>query len=309
VLLKNKRQQPRCNPYTEPTVSIVTQNIRGTEGSKDPQGNTTDLGDIETVIDLMRSKKIDFYLLQETWLYEDMEIEIRGITFINHGVRKGNNNSGVAILLNKRAQKAWNAAGRPELYKSKALAGDNTRFLMIELLFNTKKKQSTRIFVASVYAPQSGITMKDPQALPLFHQSLADLVRHSATRKKSSPYEQHYTIMGGDWNASIGTKVPEIDNGKVLGKYGIPHANEAGAKLIDFMHDNELRAQHTYFKMKKNQKYATFFDNLRERSPLYARFFHYKSKTWKSHHRRESFQTTRRPRLRPSRSENETLSL
>jgi hypothetical protein len=70
--------------------------------------------------------------------------------------------------------------------------------------------------------------------------------------------------MGGDWNASIGTKVSDIDNGKVLGKYGISHANEAGVKLIDFMHENELRAPHTYFKMKKNQKFATFFDNLRE---------------------------------------------
>jgi hypothetical protein len=79
--------------------------------------------------------------------------------------------------------------------------------------------------------------------------------------------------MGGDWNASIGTKVPEIDNGKVLGKYGNPHVNEAGAKLIELMHDNELRAPHTYFKMRKNQKYATFFDNLRERRPLMLDFF------------------------------------
>jgi hypothetical protein len=46
VLLKNKRQQSRHNPYTEPNVTIVTQNIRGTQGSKDPQGNITDLGDI-----------------------------------------------------------------------------------------------------------------------------------------------------------------------------------------------------------------------------------------------------------------------
>jgi hypothetical protein len=46
VLLKNKRQQPRRNPYTVPNVTIVTQNICGTQGSKDPQGNITDLGDI-----------------------------------------------------------------------------------------------------------------------------------------------------------------------------------------------------------------------------------------------------------------------
>jgi exonuclease III len=124
---------------------------------RDPKGTITDLGDIETAVDLMRNKKNDVYLLQETWIYEDMEIEIRGITLINHGVQKGNNKGGVAILLNKRAVKAWNVAGRLELYKSGTLARDNTRFLMIELLFNTKKKQSTRIFVASIYAPQSGI--------------------------------------------------------------------------------------------------------------------------------------------------------
>jgi exonuclease III len=145
---------------------------------------------------------------------------------------------------------------------------------MIELLFNNKKKQSTRIFVASIYAPQSGITMKDPQALPLFHQSLADLLRYSTSRKKKlPPHEKHYTVMGGDWNASIGTKNPEIDNGKVLGKYGITHANEAGGKLTDFMQENELRAPHTFFKTKKNRKPATFYDNLRERRPLTLDFF------------------------------------
>jgi exonuclease III len=171
VLLKNKRQQPHRNPYTEPNVTIVTQNIRGTQGSKDPQSNIIDLGDIEAVVKLMRNRNIDIYLLQETWIYEDIETEIRGISFINHGMQKGTNNGGVAILLNKRAQKAWNAAGRPEPHRSNTLAGDNTRFLMIELLcFNNKKKQSTRIFVALIYAPQSGITAKDPQALTLFHQ-------------------------------------------------------------------------------------------------------------------------------------------
>jgi hypothetical protein len=53
-------------------------------------------------------------------------------------------------------------------------------------------------------------------------------------------------------------------NGKVLGKYGISHTNDAGEKLIEFMQENELRAPHTYFITKKNQKFATFFDNLRE---------------------------------------------
>jgi endonuclease/exonuclease/phosphatase family metal-dependent hydrolase len=91
--------------------------------------------------------------------------------------------------------------------------------------------------------------------------------------KKSSPQEKHYTVMGGDWNASIGTKKSEINNKKVLGKYGISHTNDAGEKLIEFMQENELRAPHTYFKMKKNQKFATFFDNLHKQRPLTLDFF------------------------------------
>jgi hypothetical protein len=50
AFLKNKIQQPRRNPYTKPYITIVTQNIRGTQGSKDPQGNTIDLGDIGSVV-------------------------------------------------------------------------------------------------------------------------------------------------------------------------------------------------------------------------------------------------------------------
>jgi hypothetical protein len=77
---------------------------------------------------------------------------------------------------------------------------------MIELLFNIKKNQSTRIFVALVYATQSGITAKDPEALSLFHRSLNNLVGHTTSRKKANPHEKHHTIMGGNWNTSIGQK-------------------------------------------------------------------------------------------------------
>jgi hypothetical protein len=63
-LLKNKRQQPHRNPYMKPNINRVTQNIRGTQGMRDRQGNVTNLGDIKTVVDLMLlSKKIDIYLL------------------------------------------------------------------------------------------------------------------------------------------------------------------------------------------------------------------------------------------------------
>jgi hypothetical protein len=43
--LKTKRQQPHHNPYMEPNVNIVTQNIHGTQGLKEPQCNIIDLPD------------------------------------------------------------------------------------------------------------------------------------------------------------------------------------------------------------------------------------------------------------------------
>jgi hypothetical protein len=183
VILKNKIKQPRSKSYTEHNITIVTQNIRGTQGSRDHNGNTTDLGDIEAIVDIMHEKNIDIYLLQETWIYRDMEVNIRGITFINHGVEKGNNKGGVAILLNKRAEKGWNAAGRPDPYKSGTLAGDNTRILMIELLFQPRKRQSTRLLIASVYAPQSGITAKNPEFIQQFYKAMGSI----ATNAKKVP--------------------------------------------------------------------------------------------------------------------------
>jgi hypothetical protein len=88
VILKNKRKQPRSKSYMDYNVDIVTQNIRGTQGTRDPNGTVTDLGDIEAIIDIMIEKQIDIYLLQETWIYEDLETNVRGITLINHGVKE-----------------------------------------------------------------------------------------------------------------------------------------------------------------------------------------------------------------------------
>jgi exonuclease III len=163
-----------------------------------------------------------------------MEINIRGVTFINHGVEKGNNKGGVAILLNRRAEKAWNAAGRPDPYKSGALAVDNTRILMIELLFQPRKRQSTRLLVTSVYAPQSGITAKNPEFIQHFYKALGNITSNATTKASTSPGKK-FLIMGGDWNASIGTRVTQgPNNARVLGMNGIDHTNEAGEKLLEF---------------------------------------------------------------------------
>jgi hypothetical protein len=145
---------------------------------------------------------------------------------------------------------------------------------MIELLFQPKKKQSTRIFVASVYAPQSGITAKNPEYLHQFHQALSELTQLT-NRKKNSPTEKRFTIMGGDWNASIGVRDNQrIDETKkILGQYGIKHINEAGEKLLDTMQEQALRAPHTYFIPKKKTTLATFYDALHERRPLTLDFF------------------------------------
>jgi hypothetical protein len=141
-----------------------------------------------------------------------------------------------------------------------------------ELLFNSKKNNQQESL------SHQSMPLQYPEALPLFHRLLNNLLKHTTSWKKTNPHEKHYSIMGDDWNTSIGTKNSENKNRKVLGKYGISNVNGAGKKQLELMHKNKLRALHTYFKMKKNQKFSTFFDNLHEQRPLILDFFLTKQK-------------------------------
>lgn len=228
-----KSKQPRSKSCVDVNLTIVTQNIRGNQGTLDPDGNIHDLGDIEAIVELMIQQNIDIYLLQETWIYEDFETNIQGITIINHGTERGRRNKGgVAILLNHRAEKAWNNACCPEPNKYGKIAGDNTRIMTYKLLFQPRRKQSTKFIIGTIYAPQSGITAKQPELLQEFHNELSRSIQEHFDKDTR-------IILGGDWNALISLRNgPETMN--ILGEQGIKHVNKAGKKIIELARNHEL---------------------------------------------------------------------
>ena len=74
--------RPRDVPF-----QIVSHNIRGTQGAFELNGDTRDLGKLETIaLNLSNRKwKVDIYLVQETWITGDWIIEAHGCTIIHHG--------------------------------------------------------------------------------------------------------------------------------------------------------------------------------------------------------------------------------
>ena len=105
--------------WKDDTFTVVSHNIRGANGTADPDG-TKDISKIETLCKYMEQDNIDVYLLQETWLTDNWQRKIHGTMVLHHGPpEKGTidprtglasnpRRGGVAILLGKRAQRAWN---------------------------------------------------------------------------------------------------------------------------------------------------------------------------------------------------------
>jgi exonuclease III len=241
---------------------IVSQNIRGTQGLPDPDAETRDLGKLEVLAYYMSKNKIDIYLVQETWETGTWTRIIHDVTVIHHGpAAPSRNKGGVAVLLGPRAARAWTQAGRPAPHFSGPLAGDSTRYLSVELLFKPRRKQPTRIFVASAYAPQSGIVQDDPETLVQFH-------RHIDQHLRTLPPDAK-CIIGGDWNASVGIRDDPSD-AAILGPWGLPHTNDAGERVLELARDHHLRVADTFFQSKN---YATFFDLLHDRAPRRLDYF------------------------------------
>jgi len=69
-------------------------------------------------------------------------------------------------------------------------------------------------------------------------------------------------IIGGDFNASIGTRRDTIDH-SILGPYGIAHSNDHGETLLEYAATHALKLAASFFQSRlKTNPYATFADKL-----------------------------------------------
>jgi hypothetical protein len=129
----------------------------------------------------------------------------------------------------------------------------NTRFIGLELLFRPNRKNRERIFVASIYAPDSGtvqdIQKNGPDVLEDFYE---EVERNLNKLEKSTK-----VIIGGDYNACPGIRRKGKDS-RILGPNGYKRANDQGEHMLNLAESKGLKVCNTFF---KSRTYWTFINN------------------------------------------------
>ena len=243
----------------------MTLNINGAQGLLENDGETRDLGKLETLARCMCKEEIDIYLVQETWMLKTWDVQIGDVKVFHHGPESkscARGSGGVAILLGKRATRAWYAAGKPDLLQPGPLAGETTvRFMAITLKFPApgRNKQAESFWIGNVYAPDHGSVDRartqdnSPHLLDRFWQQIEHFLTDVPTNTQ--------IVLGGDYNASLGrrddTAPPEYHTS--LGPFGLPHRNEAGERVLDLAQTHQLRVNSSFFRTRK-LRYTTHYD-------------------------------------------------
>ena len=204
---------------------------------------------IDAIVHTMRRRKIDVYLVQETWLEGDGE-EYKHITIHNYTVFFHGNpektcdrgRGGVAIFLSPRAAKAWEAASAHKPKISGNVAGC-PRWMSIELrtFFELKPRNITFI---SAYHPS---TNTDDDEIEEFYEKYPDFVQEITNNDKT------HLVIGCDANAQIGNTDTCPADSDIIGKYGDPRERSTpSCKMFkEFMHKCNLRANITDFQHKR----------------------------------------------------------
>ena len=184
----------------------------------------------EHIIAMMKTKNLDVYFIQETWLEGDAFDEIiNGYHVFRHNGGKGNHNfRGVAIVLSPRYYDGWKAAGaRPPLTTDPTceFAG---RFISINVTLKSFDKFGKQVrsktghkhlalTLASIYHPctKSG----DDGTYTCFLDTLDSLLGKVPSESE--------LIIGTDVNANIGTldDLQSTDCRSTLGPYGFTKRN------------------------------------------------------------------------------------
>ena len=192
--------------------TFATQNTHGLRRlPRDTDGKliTTEPYDYtcyEHLITMMKTKSLDVYFVQETWLEGDAFNEvINGYHDFRHNGGKGNHNfRGVAIILSPRYHKGWKAAGARPPLTTDATSEFAGRYISIIITPNShdrlgkqvrgkKGSKHLALTLASVYHPCTKTGADDIYAC--FLDTLDTLLSKLPADNK--------IIMGADVNANI----------------------------------------------------------------------------------------------------------
>ena len=213
---------------------------------------------LDIIVELMSFRKIDVYLIQETWLDGDYVSEIKGYTLFRYGLKKkcGRGQCGVGIILSPTFLQFYKDSGsKPPI----TVSDENAigRFIGLELTIKVKtdhkgafkkkkrknKFQSLNLFISSVYHPV------DKEDQLLFYNHLSSIYAAIPTNC--------LLFSGQDLNANLGTK--KNSKLKCIGSYGLNNRNAKGKEAINILNLHNLYAPSTFFKH-KNYTTWKYFD-------------------------------------------------
>ena len=207
----------------------------------------------EHLIALMKTKSLDVYCTQETWLEGDIFDEvINGYHIFRHNGGKGNHNfRGVDIILSPHYHEGWKAAGARPPMTTDAAGEFSGCYISINVILTSRDSMGKQVHdkhlaltLASVYHPctKTGSEELYVRFLDTLDTLLIKLPPHSEI------------IMGTDVNANIG-RSDELQSSEfqaTLGPYGFSKQNSKGEGLLTVYLAHRLHGLNTYFESKAN---------------------------------------------------------
>ena len=237
LLCKNSKSGP---DETCPSRGVIyAQNVHGLS-RKDKQLEFL----LDPPVDIMISKGIMNYCLQETWVLGNEVIMVRGhMIFLQNRCEreegtKGRNPGVVAIILSPVAIEAWKEAVSNPPTTTSSDSDFVGRFLGIKMSFSRFYKWGKRVrgylklFVASIYHPV------DEKEHAEFSDTLSSIL---GSLSKTVQF-----IGGHDVNANLGLR--KTMHGKLIGIHGLNIRNKKGQNLLGVFNANNLRVVNSFFK-------------------------------------------------------------
>jgi exonuclease III len=254
--LKKAKIQTQCHPAK--VYNFVTQNANGAKEKVEADGTRTN-EKFETIAHQMGAHNKHVYMIQETWMTGNSITEIRGIHFFHHGLEESTCNrgrGGVAIALGPEAYEAWVEAGMPQPIMPGDMGDGCARVMGIDLNFRESGKFK-KITLINVYAPHA--ENKTTEEIQIFYDQLSDVTDGCKKRGRE-------IIMGGDFNASVGTRVEcNEEERRAIGPHGVNQRNLCGDMVINMAMATDLKVTTSFFKHNPNH-YATFKDRRNDTS-------------------------------------------
>ena len=261
--LNTNKKAPRTTKSRQLDISsFTTQNAHGLRRRpRDNDGNIIangphDYTRYEHLITSMKTKNLDVYFVQETWLEDDVFDEvINGYHIFRHNGELGKHNfRGVAIILSPRYYEGWKAAGATPPITTDATGEFSGRYISLTVKLDSCDKRgklvrgkngdkSIILSLASIYHPCTKSGSDD--VYMRFLETLDGLL---------DKLPKSELIIGADINANIGRfdSMSAADFGLALGPHGLPKRNPKGEGLLNMYLTHRLRVMNTFFPGKAN---------------------------------------------------------